>query len=118
MSPRVAVDSRETVADGDLTFSISPNLVEDLAGRVAERLADRFAADPAAATSPWLNVQSAADYLDWPRERLYKLTASSEIPHYKHDGRILFRRDELDSWLADYQQGPPAHGHAHLRRAV
>ena len=55
--------------------------------------------------SPWLSLDSAAAYLDWPRQRLYKLTARGEIPHYKHEGRLAFRRDELDSWLSAYAQG-------------
>ena len=55
--------------------------------------------------SPWLSVDSAAAYLDWPRQRLYKLTARGEIPHYKHEGRLAFRRDELDRWLSGYAQG-------------
>ena len=55
--------------------------------------------------SPWLSLEAAAAYLDWPRQRLYKLTARGEIPHYKHEGRLAFRRDELDRWLAGYAQG-------------
>jgi hypothetical protein len=44
----------------------------------------------------------ATDYLDWPRQRLYKLTAQDAIPHVKHDGRLLFHRDQLDRWLSQF----------------
>ena len=40
--------------------------------------------------SPWLNITDAADYLRWPKQRLYKLTANGGIPHYKHEARLLF----------------------------
>jgi len=73
-------------------------LAELVAGKVAERLVEHQAVS-SSAHPPWMGVDKAADYLDWPRQRLYKLTASGEIPHYKHEGRLLFRRDELDRWL-------------------
>jgi excisionase family DNA binding protein len=53
-------------------------------------------------------IDTAAAYLDWPRQRLYKLTASGAIPHYKHEGRLLFHRHELDHWLRAYAE--PARG--------
>jgi excisionase family DNA binding protein len=80
-------------------------LVNRLADRVARRLHDlQPAAGVAAAQagSPWLCVRSEAVYLDWPAQRLYKLTARGEIPHYKQDGRLLFHRGELDRWLSQY----------------
>jgi excisionase family DNA binding protein len=54
----------------------------------------------------WLGIEQAARYLDWPRQRLYKLTAAAAIPHYKHEGRLLFRRDQLDAWLEPFYAGP------------
>ena len=68
---------------------------------------------------PW-TLPRIRRYLGWPqvsartlyrRVRLVaiwrrpKLTARGEIPHYKHEGRLLFRRDELDAWLARYAEG-------------
>jgi len=90
--------------DGQLPASLEP-LLELLARRVAEwqlRLAPSMPAS--GADSPWLSVASAARYLDWPRQRLYKLSASGAIPHYKHERRLIFRRDELDEWLRGYAQ--------------
>src|SRR5204862_70197 len=55
--------------------------------------------------SPGIGTGAGGAYLDWRRPRLYKLTARGEIPHYKHEGRLLFRRDELDAWLARYVEG-------------
>ncbi|MFN2468179.1 MAG: helix-turn-helix domain-containing protein [Gaiellaceae bacterium] len=34
-----------------------------------------------------------------------QLCAAGSIPHYKQEGRLLFRREELDEWLAGFAQG-------------
>jgi excisionase family DNA binding protein len=80
-------------------------LAERIAGRVSELSFEHYAlaSEP---ESPWMGIGKAAEYLDWPRQRLYKLTASGEIPHYKHEGRLLFKRAELDRWLERFAQRP------------
>lgn len=88
------------------------NVLDQLAGELAERIARRLAqlqpephcTAPNDQVSLWLSVESAAAYLDWPKQRLYKLTASGAIPHYKQEGRLLFHRSELDRWLAGFAQ--------------
>jgi excisionase family DNA binding protein len=81
-------------------------LLDQLADRITSRLHHLQAALTPAPDSgtTWLSVKSAAAYLDWPTQRLYKLTAQGAIPHYKHDGRLLFHRHELDQWLQQYAQ--------------
>ena len=87
--------------------------LEALVDLVADQVAARLIAATEAKTtddtgdnggSPWMNVRTAATYLDWPRQRLYKLTAQGAVPHYKHDGRLLFNRQELDRWLVGHRQ--------------
>jgi excisionase family DNA binding protein len=89
-------------------------LLEQLLDRLATQLAERLLTATQAATggevgetggSPWMNIATAAGYLDWSRQRLYKLTAQAAIPHYKQEGRLLFHRQELDQWLAGHRQG-------------
>jgi hypothetical protein len=58
------------------------------------------------AGSPWMNLEAAARYLDWPQKRVYNLVACNEILHRKQGGRLLFRRGELDIWLDLHYQGP------------
>ncbi|HMH46424.1 MAG TPA: helix-turn-helix domain-containing protein [Solirubrobacteraceae bacterium] len=86
---------------GDLTEL----LLERLARRIVE-LQQELAPPPETdgERSPWMNIETAAAYLDWPKQRLYKLTAEGAIPHFKHDGRLLFNRPELDQWLRHYAQ--------------
>jgi excisionase family DNA binding protein len=85
-------------------------LVEELAELIAGELVRRLGAEQASSTpderSPWLSATSAAAYLDWPKQRLYKLSAAGAIPHYKQAGRLLFHRRELDEWLRAHAQRP------------
>jgi excisionase family DNA binding protein len=83
-------------------------ILERLAERVAERVCERLVAHQEVAStsgSAWMGVEKAAAYLDWPKPRMYKLSASGDIPHYKQEGRLLFRSDELDRWLAHFAEG-------------
>jgi excisionase family DNA binding protein len=80
-------------------------LIDQLGNELARRLAAAERPEAAEERSPWLAIESAARYLDWPKQRLYKLSASGALPHYKQEGRLLFRRDELDAWLAQFAQG-------------
>ncbi len=54
-----------------------------------------------------MTLAEAAEYLRWPKKRLYKLTAAGAIPHRKHDHRILFHVGELEAWLDEFREGPP-----------
>jgi excisionase family DNA binding protein len=92
-----------------LAADLAP-LLDQVVNELAERVANRLSlvanqASEQGAASPWMSITSAAAYLDWPKQRLYKLCASGEIPHYKHEGRLLFRRDELDAWLSTHAHG-------------
>lgn len=99
--------------EADLGLVID-RLVERVAQRVIE-LQNQHPQQAGEASSPWMGIAKAAEYLDWPRQRLYKLTASGAIPHYKQDGRLLFHRGELDRWLAQHAQ--PVSGLASSRDA-
>ena len=37
---------------------------------------------------------------------MYRRVARMEMPHYKIDGILLFKRDELDSWLEQFREEP------------
>jgi excisionase family DNA binding protein len=96
----------------ELPATALDTLLERLAESLARKLADRLAAEQGKQgdeeASPWLALESAARYLDWPKQRLYKLVASGAVPHYKQEGRLLFHREELDRWLAQFAQGERA----------
>lgn len=81
-------------------------LLDQLSERIAKGTAELLQgqAPSEAQASPWLSIERAAAYLDWPKQRLYKLSAQGAIPHYKQDGRLLFHKHELDHWLQQYAQ--------------
>jgi excisionase family DNA binding protein len=85
--------------------ALADYLAELIAEALERRLAAEQAAIPGEERSPWMGIEGAAQYLDWPKQRLYKLCASGALPHYKQEGRLLFRRDELDAWLTQFAQG-------------
>jgi len=83
-------------------------LLERLVEQIAERVCERLVTHQEVANtkaSPWMGIEKTSAYLDWPKQRLYKLSACGAIPHYKHEGRLLFRADELDGWLSQFAEG-------------
>ena len=91
----------------EATLSLSSEAIEAIAQRSAEIVLKRLHAD----RSPWMTLEQAAEYLQWPKHRLYKLTGARDgIPHRKVGNRLLFHRHEVDEWLEGYREGwrPPA----------
>lgn len=86
-------------------------MLDGLAERIVAKLAPELASERGGGAderSPWMAIEKAAAYLDWRKQRLYKLCASGAIPHYKQEGRLLFHRGELEAWLAQFEQGERA----------
>jgi excisionase family DNA binding protein len=84
-----------------LALVVSAELVDAIAGRVAELLErDRPRQEP---LSPWLDVEGACAYLGFGRDTLYKLTAAGAIPCRKKAGGqgLRFHREELDTWMEE-----------------
>jgi excisionase family DNA binding protein len=79
-----------------LELHIDDHDLERLAELVAERLADRMEAR----RSPWLSAAEAADYLRCSLSRVRKLSMLGEVPAHHDGGRALYRRDELDAYIA------------------
>jgi excisionase family DNA binding protein len=76
-------------------LEIPDGLLDALAERVADHLADRVVPAPAA----YLTVEEAAEYLRRPRSRIYDLVAAKRLRH-RRDGRtLLFRHEDLDGCL-------------------
>jgi excisionase family DNA binding protein len=86
-----------------LEATINPADLDALEARIEQRLLDRLEHN---GTSPWMNIDQAAEYLSWKKKRLYTLTSAKEIPHRKQGNLLLFNRHELDQWLNTYYEGP------------
>jgi excisionase family DNA binding protein len=78
----------------NVQLPVSPELLDELARRVTERIGPRESNDG------WLDAKGAAAHLAIPRSTLHKLTASREIP-FSQDvpgGKLYFKRSDLDKW--------------------
>jgi excisionase family DNA binding protein len=80
-----------------LSLAVPADLVEVVAARAAELVKERKVSE----AERWIGVQDAATHLACPRSRIYALVSARRIPHCKDGSRLLFRRSELDSWLAE-----------------
>jgi excisionase family DNA binding protein len=84
----------------NLAVELPDEVLESIAERAAELVAERLAAE--AAPSPWLDVAGAAEYIGGaPTSRVYALVSAGRIPHHRDGSRLLFHRDELDAWIRD-----------------
>jgi len=50
------------------------------------------------------DIDGAAWYTYQSKSTVYKQCAAGEIPHYKPNGRIYFKRSELDEWMLTNKQ--------------
>src|SRR5262245_42519241 len=97
-------DGLELTLPGDTSPGALKEYIAALAGGTTLRQAH------SATSSPFLTAAEAAEYLRFPLKRICNLTSRNEIPHRKQEGRLIFRRDELDRWMDDFYAGPPATG--------
>lgn len=81
-----------------LALAVPPELVEAVATRVADLLADQLGGG--AEPDPWLDVPAAARYLACGDEqRIYDLVHQGRLQRAKDGRRLLFRREWLDAAL-------------------
>ena len=50
-----------------------------------------------------LDVQGLCDYLHVSKKWVYKRTHLNEIPHYKVEGVLLFRKRDIDKWVDSFR---------------
>lgn len=77
-----------------LGLTVPPELIEAIAERTADLLAERLPDKP----EPYLNVEQAAEYLAATTDRIYDLRRQG-LTAWKDGTRLLFRREDLDGWL-------------------
>jgi excisionase family DNA binding protein len=81
---------------------------------IAEQVAEILRSRPKDGESwaEWLNVSSAARYLDCSPERIRKLVARRAIPFHQEDVgcRVMFSRPDLDAWMKTFRHAPQGGG--------
>jgi len=80
-----------------VALTLSAEQLDSIAERVAELV------QPAAAVSPWLSSEQAADYIAAPVSRIHDLVALRKLSPRRDGRRLLFRRDDLDAYLESGQ---------------
>jgi excisionase family DNA binding protein len=80
---------------GELSIELPPELVDAIAERVLELIADRR--QPA--DDGFLDVAGAADFLACPTSRIYALVSARRIPHHRDGSRLLFDKAELRAYV-------------------
>jgi len=81
----------------DFALTVPPELVDAIARRAAEIVAKDL---QPATTSPWLTTDEAAAYLRANRQRVFDLTSQGRLKVHKDGARNLYRREDLDVYLA------------------
>jgi hypothetical protein len=79
-----------------------PELIEAIAERAAELVAERMTANNGADGDGWLRgADRIAEYIDAKPSRVYALSSAGRIP-IEHDGsNLIARRPELDAWVRE-----------------
>jgi hypothetical protein len=86
-------------ANGTFEIAAPPELLEQIAQRAAEIIAEKSGAG--AGPEPWLNVEQAAEHLAVSVSQLYTLTSQRHrngLPCLKEGSRNYYRASELDRW--------------------
>jgi excisionase family DNA binding protein len=90
-------------------------LLDALADRLADRLTARLGELPRTGAS-WMRTKDAANYLGLTRSALYSRV--HELPHYRFERMLLFKRSDLDSWVESHRVEPSRQGeHTHAIQA-
>jgi excisionase family DNA binding protein len=89
-----------------VSLTIPDEVVNAIAAALTERLLPILRSATSAEQWPeWMAIDTAARYLDVSPQRLRKLVARRQIPFHQEDTgcRILFRRSDLDQWMAGFR---------------
>lgn len=81
-----------------IAIDIGDELVEQIARRAAELIAERQAGRDR--EDAWLRgADKIAAYIDCPRSRVYALASAHRIPVHRDGSALIAKRSELDQWL-------------------
>ena len=81
------------------TTKISETMGEEFQA-MTEKL-DRIERLSLIAAKPVLLVDEAAIFTGFSVQHLYRLTSAKQIPHYKKDRKLYFKKSELEEWMTE-----------------
>lgn len=62
---------------------------------------DRLEAATLIGVKTMLTAEEAAAYTGYALKGIYDLTHRKRIPHYKKNGKLYFKKTELDAWMTE-----------------
>jgi excisionase family DNA binding protein len=51
----------------------------------------------------YMDIEELAEYLGMKKSTLYAKVASKQIPHYKIDRLVRFKKSEIDHWMDSFK---------------
>ena len=104
--------SRARSTNAVLSVALDDQTIADIASRVAEeiRATLRDTTGEDGQWPAWMDIETAARFLDVSVERLRKLVARREIPFAQasEGRRVFFGQRELDAWMQAQVRQPRA----------
>jgi len=80
--------------------------IEAIANRVAEFLKPHLSKNRHQEEDKIFNVKELAEYLKMDVSWVYKQVSKKTIPYFKPGKYNLFRKSEIDKWIAEYTIKP------------
>lgn len=66
-----------------------------------EQRFDRLQTATLLAAKNVIDVEEAAMLTGYTVKGIYTLTSEKRIPHYKKNGKLYFKKDELEAWMTE-----------------
>ena len=83
--------------------TLEPEDIQAIAEKVIEKLKPVLSGNGKQAGNDELfNIQDVCNYFKVSKQWVYERTHLNEIPFYKIDGHLRFKKLELDKWLQKY----------------
>jgi excisionase family DNA binding protein len=67
--------------------------------RIEKAIENIKTVNPVQVNNAPMNVKEVSKYLNLSVSAIYKLTSTSEIPHYKSGKRLYFKKEDIDEWI-------------------
>lgn len=93
-------------------FDLLDSLVQEIAARVESRINAPAGEKSNITASPFMSVQEAADFLRIRPSTIYLWVSENKIPHSKIGSRLIFKREELESFV-EVRNGSPEQAKPH-----
>ena len=78
-------------------------LILEKLDRIEKAIAALNTTNPIQVNNTPMDVKDLSAYLKLSISAIYKLTSTSEIPHYKSGKRLYFKKEDIDEWIFSHR---------------